>query len=110
MLEVKAPSLNTGWLNKFVVAIGTFIPFSSSAFLKRAICAARSEVDEPNGIKSSSWNVTPYAPRFANSLTVRIGSSAALVASPKGSRACHPTVHRPNVNLSAGVGFLMGGA
>ena len=67
------------------------------------ICA-RSESLLPNGMRSSSWKVTPYAPRLASSFTERTGSRAPRVASPNGSRACQPTVHRPNVNLSAGVG------
>ncbi len=69
MFEVKAPSLKTGWLNRLVVAIGTFILFSSSAFLKRAICAARSEGEDPKGIKSSSWKVTPHHLLLTDELT-----------------------------------------
>ena len=102
--EVRAPSLKTGWLKRFVVAIGTFMPVSSKAFLKRWIWPFLEASSLPKGIKSSSWKVTPYAPRAANSFTERTGSSGARVASPKGSRACQPTVHRPKVNLSAGVG------
>ena len=58
-LDVNAPSLKTGWVNKFVVAIGTFMPVSASAFLKRSMCPRRAVSSLPNGIRSSSWKVTP---------------------------------------------------
>src|SRR4051794_13968085 len=58
----------------------------------------------PNGIRSSSWKVTPYAPSPASRWTVSTGSRARRVASPKGSRPCQPTVHRPKLNLSSGTG------
>ena len=58
-LLVKAPSLNTGWVNRLVVAIGTFIPVAASAFLKRSTCLRRALSSLPNGIRSSSWKVTP---------------------------------------------------
>ena len=38
----------------FVVAIGTFIPVSASAFLKRSMWPRRDASSLPNGIKSSS--------------------------------------------------------
>ena len=58
-LLVNAPSLNTGWVKMFVVAIGTFMPVSASASLNRAMCLSRSSLSAPNGIRSSSWKVTP---------------------------------------------------
>jgi hypothetical protein len=57
-LLVKPPSLNTGWVNRLVVAIGTIMPVSSRAFLKRDD-ASRVGASEPNGMRSSSWKVTP---------------------------------------------------
>ena len=41
-LLVNAPSLNTGWKNRFVVTIGTTIPVSSSAARNRLISRSRS--------------------------------------------------------------------
>ena len=58
-LAVKAPSLNTGWVNRLVVAIGTFRPVSSSALRNRVMCSARAASSDPNGMRSSSWKVTP---------------------------------------------------
>ena len=59
-LLVKAPSLNTGWVNRFVVIIGTIRPVSARAVLERArSCLSRSSSSEPNGMRSSSWKVTP---------------------------------------------------
>jgi hypothetical protein len=51
--------LNTGWVNRFVVTIGTTSPVSSSAARKRLIRSSRFAVSLPNGITSSSWKVTP---------------------------------------------------
>jgi hypothetical protein len=34
-------------------------------------------------------------------------STGGRLAVPKGSTACQPTVHRPNVNLSSGVGWVL---
>ncbi len=102
---VNAPSLNTGCVNRLVVAIGTFMPVASNACRNRLTCASRSVSLDPNGIRSSSWNVTPYAPSSARRRTDSVGSNARRVASPKGSRPCQPTVHKPNVNLSSGVGW-----
>ncbi len=42
----------------------------------------------------------------ASRCTDSTGSTAGRVASPNGSRACQPTVHRPNVNLSSRVGCV----
>ena len=59
-LLVNPPSLNTGWVNRFVVTIGTTRPVSSSASRKRSMrCVARAASSLPNGIRSSSWKVTP---------------------------------------------------
>src|SRR6185437_14382258 len=52
----------------------------------------------------SSWKVTPWAPSSASRCTDSTGSSGLRVASPNGSRPSQPTVHRPKVNLSSGVG------
>lgn len=46
----------------------------------------------------------PQAPSSASRFTDSTGSMAARVASPKGSLPCQPTVHRPKLNLSSGVG------
>ena len=43
---MNAPSLNTGWVNRFVVTIGTVSPVSASASLNRAISFARSASDD----------------------------------------------------------------
>src|SRR5690606_26136740 len=106
-LAVNAPSLKTGWVNRLVVAIGTTRPAASSAWRKRLMWDSRLVSLEPNGIRSSSWKVTPYAPSSARRLTDSTGSSGALVASPNGSRPCHPTVHRPNENLCSGRGVRL---
>ncbi len=58
-LAVSAPSLNTGWVNRLVVTIGTTSPVSSSAARNRFTCSSRSPAPDPNGIRSSSWKVTP---------------------------------------------------
>jgi hypothetical protein len=100
-LLVNAPSLKTGWVNRFVVAIGTFMPVSSRAFLNAAMARSRSG---STASRSSSWKVTPYAPSSDSLCTVSTGSSGGLEASPNGSRACQPTVQRPKVKRSAGVG------
>src|SRR3954447_19969800 len=105
-LLVKPPSLNTGWVNRFVVTIGTFRPVSASAALNVSIRLDRSASLDPNGIRSSSWKVSPYAPISASLCTASIGSSGARVASPNGSRACQPTVHSPKVNLSVVVSVM----
>src|SRR6266511_1172979 len=102
--EVNAPSLNTGWLNRLVVAIGTTRPVSSSAARNRLTRRSRSAASEPNGIRSSSWNDTPYAPSSASSCTATTGSSGGRTASPNGSTPCQPTVHSPKLNRSALVG------
>src|SRR3982751_2614152 len=47
----------------------------------------------------------PYAPSSASLCTASIGSGAGRVASPNGSLAFQPTVHRPNENLSSRVGW-----
>src|SRR6266542_251795 len=102
--EVNAPSLNTGWLNRLVVAIGPTRPVSSSAARNRLTRRSRSAASEPNGIRSSSWNDTPYAPSSASSCTATTGSSGGRTASPNGSTPCQPTVHSPKLNRSALVG------
>ena len=81
-LAVNAPSLNTGFENRFVVAIGTFMPVSSSARRNRFRICSRSAADEPGGTRSSSWKLTPYAPSSARRCTDvdRIERRARLVA------------------------------
>src|SRR6266511_4097236 len=79
--------------------MGTVRPVSSSALRKRPMWSSL-----PNGTTSSSWKVMPYAPSSASLCTASTGSSGVRVASPKGSRACQPTVHRPNENRSSRVG------
>ena len=56
---VNAPSLNTGFENRFVVAIGTLSPVASSARRNRFKICSRSAADEPGGTRSSSWKLTP---------------------------------------------------
>src|SRR3954454_10823728 len=107
-LLVNPPSLKTGWVKRFVVIIGTTRPVSASAALNRSMWRCRSAASAPKGTRSSSWNVTPAAPSSARRCTDSTGSSAGRLASPKGSRACHPTVQRPKVKLSAGVGVGTG--
>jgi hypothetical protein len=46
-LDVNAPSLNAGWVNRLVVAMPTPRPVSSSALLKRATMRSRSAADDP---------------------------------------------------------------
>jgi hypothetical protein len=58
-LAVRPPSLNTGWVNRLVVTIGTTSPVSSSAVRNRLIAASRAAVSLPKGMTSSSWKVTP---------------------------------------------------
>ena len=58
-LAVNAPSLNTGRENRFVVAIGTFMPVSSRAVRNRLRIASRSAGVDPKGTRSSSWKLTP---------------------------------------------------
>ena len=58
-LLVSPPSLKTGWLNRLVVTIGTVRPVSAKAFWNRLIRLSRVLVSLPNGIRSSSWKVTP---------------------------------------------------
>src|SRR4051812_37521270 len=106
-LEVKPPSRKTGCVNRFVVTIGTTTPVSASAPLKRSMILSRSGPDVPNGIRSSSWNVTPHAPSSARRWTVSTGSSGGRVGSPNGSCARQPTVHRPNENLLSGVALVL---
>jgi hypothetical protein len=58
-LAVNAPSLKTGWVNRFVVAIDTFMPVSSSASENSALIRPRSESSAAGGSRSSSWKQTP---------------------------------------------------
>jgi hypothetical protein len=51
--------LNTGWLNRLVVAVVTARPVSARPFFQRSMIASRSASLEPNGIRSSSWKLTP---------------------------------------------------
>ena len=103
-LLVKPPSLNTGSVNRLVVTIGTTMPVSSSAVVNSSMIRCRSVLLLPDGIRSSSWKVMPYAPSSASLWTASTAASAGRVASPNRSRACQPTVHRPKLNLSSRVG------
>ncbi len=58
-LAVNAPSLNTGRLNRLVVAMGTCMPVSSSARRNRLTMASRSPAGAPAGTRSLSWKLTP---------------------------------------------------
>src|SRR4051794_11944176 len=97
--EVKAPSLNAAWPNRFVVAMPTVRPVSSSADLKPATMPSRSAAEDPHGTRSSSCRLTPHAPSSASLRTESTGSIGSRVGPPNGSRPGLPTVHRPNVNL-----------
>jgi hypothetical protein len=56
---VKAPSLNTGSVNRFVVAIGTVMPVDASAQRKPATMRSRSAGVASIGTRSLSWKFTP---------------------------------------------------
>ena len=100
-LAVRPPSLKTGWLNRFVVAISTTTPVSASALVNRSsTCWRRLS----SGTRSSSWKDTAAAPSSASFSTARTGSSGARTAVPKTSTPSQPTVHRPKENLSSFVG------
>ena len=58
-LAVNAPSLNIGWPNRFVVAVVTTSPVSSSAFLNAAIRSSRSGGVASKSNTSLSWKFTP---------------------------------------------------
>src|SRR5687767_2585805 len=60
------------------------------------------------GTRSLSCKFTPHAPSGASRCTMSTGSRRGRVGSPNGSRPGFPTVQRPNVNLSAGVGTRLG--
>jgi hypothetical protein len=53
-LLVNPPSLKTGWVNRFVVTIGTVIPVDSSAAEILPIARRRSPSEQPKGNRSSS--------------------------------------------------------
>src|SRR5437870_3185797 len=57
---------------------------------------SRSVARVPDGTRSSSWRLTPYAPSCASWCTALTGSSAGRTGSPNGSRPTLPTVQRPN--------------
>ena len=58
-LAVKAPSLKIGRQNKLVVAMGTFMPVSSSACRNRLMIVCPSDAEAPYGTKSLSWKEIP---------------------------------------------------
>src|SRR5690606_14626789 len=80
-------------------------PVRRRAFLKSFLIWAASAGVASMGIRSLSWKLTPNTPPTSpKSSTIFAGSSLARVGSPNGSRPGLPTVQRPKVNLSAGVG------
>src|ERR1700744_587481 len=103
-LAVNAPSLNIGWPNRFVVAVVTLVPVSSSALRNAAISSSRSVFDASNGNTSLSWKFTPYAPSAASLRTARAAGIGGRTGPPNTSTPCQPTVQMPNENLSAGTG------
>ena len=105
---VNAPSRKAGSENRFVVAIGTVSPVSSSTWRKRPTIRSRSAALASIGTKSLSCRLTPIAPKSASRRTVSAGSTGARVGSPNGSRPVWPTVHSPNVKRSAGEGAYKG--
>ena len=70
-LDVKAPSLKTGSVKRFVVAIGTVMPVSSSAVRNSLTMRSRSCGVASIGTRSLSWKLTPHAPSFASLCTAR---------------------------------------
>ena len=56
---VNAPSLKTGWLNRFVVAVVTTRPVSARACLKSVIRLPRSVSLASKSNTSLSWKLTP---------------------------------------------------
>ena len=101
---MNAPSLNTGWENRLVVAVVTTRPVSASALRNRSRILWRSASSLPKGTTSLSWKLMPYAPISASFSTARTGSISGRVGSPNGSRPGYCTVHRPKENLSPGEG------
>ena len=59
LLEVKPPSLNTGWVNRLVVAVVTTRPVSARDFFSPSRIFSRSASPVPNGTTSSSWKLMP---------------------------------------------------
>src|SRR5262249_8196014 len=103
-LAVNAPSLKTGCQNRFVVAIETTMPVSSRAARNCLRIASRSVPPASGGTRSSSWKLTPQAPRAASCRTISAGGTGARTTSPNGSRPGWPTVHNPKENRCSGVG------
>ena len=101
---MNAPSLKIGCENRFVVAVVTTRPVSSSALRNAAIRSSRSTLLSSNPNTSLSWKFTPYAPISASLRTARSAGIGGRTAVPKTSTPCQPTVHIPNENRSAGVG------
>ena len=65
---------------------------------------SRSAADASIGTRSLSCRLTPYAPISPACGPHSRGSSTGRVGKPNGSAPRLPTVQRPKVNLSAGVG------
>src|SRR5687767_15205441 len=80
------------------------MPVDSSVRRNSPTMRSRSAGVASIGTRSLSWKLTPQAPRSASRRTASHGSSAGRTNSPNGSRPRLPTVQRPKVNLSAGVG------
>src|SRR5690625_4778879 len=101
---VKAPSRNTGSLNRLVVAMPSFRPVSRNPCWKRFTIRSRSWAPAPGGTRSSSCRLTPQAPSSASFSSVRFGSSGSRTGPPNGSRPTLPTVHSPKLKRSPLVG------
>jgi hypothetical protein len=101
---VSAPSRQTGWLKRLTVAIETRMPAALSARSKLETMRSRSAAGVPNGIRSSSWKLTPQAPTSASRATTTSGAIGGRVGSPNGSWPRWPTVHSPKLKRSSGVG------
>ena len=104
---VNAPSLNTGWPNRFVVAVVTTRPVSSSALRNAEILSSRSAAEAAKSNTSLSWKLTPYAPSSASLRTARSAGMGGRTAEPNTSVPCHPTVQRPNEKWSSRVGTYL---
>ena len=98
---VNAPSLNIGWPNRFVVAVVTTRPVSSSALRNAEIRCSRSAGEASKSNTSLSWKFTPYAPSSASLRTARSAGIGGRTAPPNTSTPCHPTVQIPNEKWSS---------
>src|ERR1019366_310338 len=98
---VNPPSRNIGCPNRFVVAVVTTSPVSSSARRNAAISSLRWPSLASKGNTSLSWKFTPCAPSSASLRTARSAAIGGRTAPPNTSTPCQPTVHSPNEKWSS---------